>query len=292
MGLIGAAAVSGVASGLVYGMLAFSLVLLFKASGIPNFTQGNMATAGVFVVFLLATRSGLPLWLAMVAGLVATAGLGVAIYLGAMRPREQAGTLNLAIRTLAVYLVLFTGMNFLWSLGQPFTFPQFLPTGAATVAGVRLNALSLAAAAIAVLLGSGFWLFYRHTSLGLLMRGVADRPDIARLLGADARWLSALAWALAGAVALLVGLLTVPTALLSTDMMDNFFLYAFTAALLGGLTSLPGAFAGGIAVGVVSSVVSVLKGQELSIVAVFALLIATLLVRPNGLFGQDVADRL
>jgi branched-chain amino acid transport system permease protein len=292
MGLIGAAAVSGIASGLVYGMLAFSLVLLFKASGIPNFTQGNLATAGVFVVYLLATHAGLPLPLAMAAGLVATAGLGAVIYLAAIRPREEAGTLNLAVRTLAVYLVLFTGMNFLWSLGQPFTFPQFLPTASTSVAGVRLNALSVAAAVMAALLGTGFWLFYRHTSLGLLMRGVADRPEIARLLGADARRLSVLAWALAGCVALVVGLLTVPTALLSTDMMDNFFLYAFTAALLGGLTSLPGAFAGGIAVGVVSNVVTVLKGQELSIVAIFALLILTLLVRPNGLFGQDVAERL
>src|ERR1700716_1434254 len=98
MGLIGAAAVSGIASGLVYGMLAFSLVLLFKASGIPNFTQGNLATAGVFVVYLLATHAGLPLPLAMAAGLVATAGLGAVIYLAAIRPREEAGTLNLAVR--------------------------------------------------------------------------------------------------------------------------------------------------------------------------------------------------
>src|SRR5205823_6724537 len=128
--------------------------------------------------------------------------------------------------------------NFFWGLGQPFTFPRFLPSASITLAGVRLNALSLAAVAIALVLGTGFWLFYRHTSVGLLMRGVADQVDVARLLGADARRLSAVAWSLAGAVALIVGLLTVPTALLSTDMMDNFFLYAFTAALLGGITSL------------------------------------------------------
>jgi branched-chain amino acid transport system permease protein len=107
---------------------------------------------------------------------------------------------------------------------------------------------------------------------------------IARTLG--------LAWLLAGLVAVVVGLLTVPTALLSSDMMDSFFLYAFTAALLGGMTSLPGAFVGGVVVGVVSNVVTVLRGQEISIVAIFALLIAILLVRPDGLFGHGVVERL
>jgi branched-chain amino acid transport system permease protein len=292
VGLIGAAVVSGVAAGLVYGMLAFSLVLLFKASGIPNFTQGNMATFGVFVVYLLAIRLRLSLPLAMVAGLLATSALGLVIYLGAIRPRERADTLNLAVRTLAVYLVLFTTMNLFWSSGQPFTFPAFLPGWSVAAGGVRLSALPLVAAVIALLLGAGFWLFYRRTAWGLLMRGVADRPEVARLLGANTRFLSGLAWAMAGGVALVVGLLTVPGALLSTDMMDNFFLYAFTAALLGGLTSLSGAFVGGVAVGVVGSVVAVLKGEEYSIVAVFALLIVTLLVRPNGLFGQEVVERL
>jgi branched-chain amino acid transport system permease protein len=125
-----------------------------------------------------------------------------------------------------------------------------------------------------------------------LLRGIADRPEIARLLGADTRRLSALAWLLAGLVAVVVGLLTVPSALLSTDMMDNFLLYAFTAALLGGMTSLPGAFVGGVVVGVVSNVVTVFRGQEFSILAIFALLIVTLLVRPNGIFGHEVVERL
>ena len=97
---------------------------------------------------------------------------------------------------------------------------------------------------------------------------------------------------MAGLVAVVVGLLTVPSALLSTDMMDSFLLFAFTAALLGGITSLPGAFVGGVVVGVISNVVSVLRGQEFSIIAIFALLILTLLVRPNGLFGHEVAERL
>src|SRR5207249_4657421 len=104
-------------------------------------------------VYLLATRVGLSLPLAVAAGLAGTAGLGLVIYLGAIRPGEQAGTLNLAVRTLAVYLVLFTAMNFFWGLGQPFTFPRFLPSASITLAGVRLNALSLAAVAIALVLG-------------------------------------------------------------------------------------------------------------------------------------------
>lgn len=292
MGLVGAAAISGVAVGFVYGMLAFSIVLLFKASGIPNFAQGNIATFGTFIVYLLAARTGLPLPAAIALGFAGTAALGVAIYVGSMLPRGDAGTLNLAIRTLAVYLLLFAVMNLFWGVGQPFAFPRFLPDASVGVAGVSVSLLSMVTVAAAVVLGGAFWLLYNRTATGLLLRGIADRPEVARLLGADTARLSGLAWLLAGLVALVVGLLTVPTALLSSDMMDSFFLYAFTAALLGGMTSLPGAFAGGVVVGVVSNVVTVLRGQEISIVAVFALLIVILLVRPDGLFGHGVVERL
>lgn len=292
MGLVGAAAVSGVAVGFVYGMLAFSIVLLFKASGIPNFAQGNVATFGTFIVYLLAVRAGLPLAAALALGFAGTAALGVAIYAGGMLPRGEAGTLNLAIRTLAIYLLLFAVMNLFWGVGQPFAFPRLLPAASVAVAGTRVSLLSLATVGTAVVLGGAFWLLYNRTATGLLLRGIADRPETARLLGADTARLSGLAWLLAGLVALVVGLLTVPTALLSSDMMDSFFLYAFTAALLGGMTSLPGAFVGGVVVGVVSNVVTVLRGQEISIVAIFALLIAILLVRPDGLFGHGVVERL
>jgi branched-chain amino acid transport system permease protein len=292
MGLVGAAAISGVAVGFVYGMLAFSIVLLFKASGIPNFAQGNIATFGTFIVYLLAVRTGLPLPAAIVLGFVGTAALGLAIYVGSILPRGDAGTLNLAIRTLAVYLLLFAVMNLFWGVGQPFAFPRFLPAASVSVAGVSVSLLSMVTVAAAVVLGGAFWLLYNRTATGLLLRGIADRPEVARLLGADTARLSGLAWLLAGLVAVVVGLLTVPTALLSTDMMDSFFLYAFTAALLGGMTSLPGAFVGGVVVGVVSNVVTVLRGQEISILAIFGLLIVVLLVRPDGLFGHGVVERL
>jgi branched-chain amino acid transport system permease protein len=292
MGLVGAAAISGVAVGFVYGMLAFSIVLLFKASGIPNFAQGNIATFGTFIVYLLAARTGVPLPAAVLLGFVGTAALGVVIYLGGILPRGDAGTLNLAIRTLAVYLLLFAVMNLFWGVGQPFAFPRFVPDTSVSVAGVSVSLLSMVTVAAAVVLGGAFWLLYNRTATGLLLRGIADRPEVARLLGADIARLSGLAWLLAGLVAVVVGLLTVPTALLSSDMMDSFFLYAFTAALLGGMTSLPGAFVGGVVVGVVSNVVTVLRGQEISIVAIFGLLIVVLLVRPDGLFGHGVVERL
>ena len=292
MGLVGAAAISGVAVGFIYGMLAFSIVLLFKASGIPNFAQGNIATFGTFIVYLLAARAGMPLPVAIALGFLGTAALGVVIYVGGILPRGEAGTLNLAIRTLAIYLLLFAVMNLFWGVGQPFAFPRFLPDASTVVGGVSVSLLSVVTVAAAVLLAAGFWLLYNRTATGLLLRGIADRPEVARLLGADTARLSGLAWLLAGLVAVVVGLLTVPTALLSSDMMDSFFLYAFTAALLGGMTSLPGAFVGGVVVGVVSNVVTVLRGQEISILAIFALLIVILLVRPDGLFGHGVVERL
>src|SRR5438552_2433235 len=123
MSLVGGAAVSGVAAGFVYEMLAFSIVLLFKANGIPNFTQNNIATFGTFIIYLLAVRAHIPLTAAVMLGFVGTAGLAMVIYLSAMLPQGEAKTLNLTIRTLAVNLLLFTIMNLFWRQSQPFAFP-------------------------------------------------------------------------------------------------------------------------------------------------------------------------
>jgi branched-chain amino acid transport system permease protein len=286
MSLLIASAISGVAVGLLYGLLAFSIVFLYKTTGVANFAMGNMATFATFVVFHLMGP-----W-AAVAGLGAAALLGLAIYGLALRFNDDAGVLNLVMRTLAIYLFLFAVMNRFWAAGQPFAFPALLPEGSIEVSGIAVAKSSIGILLIAGLLSVVFYTLFTRTSLGVQFMGMAERPEIARLLGVRTRLLAAVAWAISGVIALIVGVLVAPTALLSSEMMDHFLLFAFTAAIVGGLNSLFGALVGGIVVGCVSNITIVYASQDASIFAVFLLLVAVLLVRPDGLFGTAVVHRL
>ena len=198
----------------------------------------------------------------------------------------------MVVRTLAVYLLLFAVMNRYWAIGQPFAFPSLMPSGSLAIGDAAIPERSIGIIALALLLSVCLLFFFRRTALGLQYLGMAERPDIARLLGVRTRLLTALAWAISGAIALIVGLMVAPTALLSSDMMDLFLLFAFTAAILGGLTSLAGAFIGGVRVGCITNLTAVYAGQDAALYGVFALLVAVLLVRPDGLFGTPAAVRL
>jgi branched-chain amino acid transport system permease protein len=289
MTLLIASVISGIAVGLLYGLLAFSIVFLYKTTGVANFAMGNMATFAAFVVFHLLGPLGGG---AMVAGLAGAALLGLAIYGLALRLNDRAGLLNAVMRTLAIYLFLAALMNRFWAEGQPFTFPSLLPKGSFELGGVTVAWASLAILGIAGLLSLCFVLLFTRTSLGVQFLGLAERPDVARLLGVRTRRLSALAWMISGVIAMVVGVLVAPMALLSSDMMEHFLLFAFTAAIVGGLNSLSGAFVGGIVVGCVSNISIVYLGQDAALFAVFLLLVGVLLARPDGLFGTAVVHRL
>ena len=196
------------------------------------------------------------------------------------------------MRTLAIYLLLFAVMNRYWSGGQPFAFPSLMPTGSLDVGGIGIPERSLGIIVLALALDACLVLFFRKTMLGLLFLGIAERPDIARLLGVRTRRLTAIAWTISGAIALVVGLMVAPTSLLSSDMMDLFLLFAFTSAILGGLTSLEGAFVGGVTDRCITNLTVVYIGPDAANVAVFILLVGVLLVKPDGLFGVPAAARL
>jgi branched-chain amino acid transport system permease protein len=142
------------------------------------------------------------------------------------------------------------------------------------------------------LLAIGLWLFFRYTSTGLLMRAMAERPDVAILLGVRQVRLTAVAWALGAVVSLIVGVMAAPTALLNTEMMDLYLLYSFTGVIIGGMRSFPGCVVGGICVGIVNNVAAAVFDPQVGIEMVFVLLAITLVIRPHGIFGSEVAERL
>ena len=284
--------VSGLTIGAMYGLFACGTVVLYKATGLVNFALGALATVATFIVWQLMTRQGWPMWSAALTGIATAAGLGVLCYLLVIRPRDGSERTNLLMRTLALSLLLQAILTSSWGQGQPFTFPSPVPADGLQFGAVHLPGHLLAALGLAALTGGAFWFLFARTRIGLLMRAVADSSEVAGLLGVRTRVVAATAWALSTVVAYGIGLLTAPTLLLSTHMLDSFLLFAFTAVVVGGLTSFAGGFLAGIAIGLLSTVMSVYAGPEWSVVSVFALLLATLLVRPAGMLGQLSTERL
>lgn len=283
---------TGVVTGLLYGMLGFAIVVLFKMTGVPNFAAGSLATLGAAAVFELSVRHHVNLALAIVVAMIFLAVAGTVTYAVVMRYRDTAGVPNLTVRTLGLYLLLFALTDKVLGEGQPFTFPQLFPVRAVSLGPVRVPVYGIGVLAIAAALTAGFACLFAFSRPGLLLRGVAADRETARLLGANVRRLEAASWALTTVLAGVVGILAAPSTLVSAGMMDESLLYVFAAVVIGGLTSLGGAFAGGVTVGVVQGFVHYYGNADLSLLAVFGLFLLTLLVRPHGLFGEPALERL
>jgi branched-chain amino acid transport system permease protein len=281
--------VSGIPLGILFGLLALAAMVLYRATGVANFAQGMVATAVTFVVYFLAVRDGLPLAAAAGIGLVAAAVFGVALYAVVMRVNDRASTLNLTARTLGLYLLLYSLLNATWSVGGPFRFPALVGGEGLRLSGLTISPTSIVALGAAVALALVLGLYFKYTRTGLHMRGAAERPDIARLLGVNTRLLAAAAWALATVVSLVLGILAAPTELLSADMMDSFLLYGFSAAIMAGWTNLPGGFAIGVLLGVVVNVTTYYAGPDVATGTVFAFVLIVLALRPDGVFSSTAA---
>src|SRR5258708_7239914 len=292
MALLLAAAISGSGVGLLYGVLSLSIVLLFKARGVANFAQGNMGTFAVIAVYMLTQqgqRLGFPAGLA--AGVLIAAGVGLAFYIAVIRPRSDAGVLALTTRTLALYVLLIAITSFFWGANQPFRFPSVFPEGSISIGGVYVTYQTMGNAGIFLVLSASGWIFFKYTTTGTLMQAMSEQPEIARLLGVPTRLLTALAWVVASIVSFIVATLAAPSTLLTTERMGPFLLYAFTGALIGGLTSFPGCIIGSLLVGVVSNVGNTKFDPQIATLMVFGLLVFAQAVRPHGLLGHHVEER-
>lgn len=292
MSLLIPALVSGVSVGVLYGLLGFSIVTLYKASATLSFAQPTIGMFTVFIAYFWYARLGLPPLAAVGLGLVSAGVLGVLIYFVAMHHNDNAGPANRAFRTLAIYSLLLALATAEFSSGQPFEFPIPIPTGNVVMAGVSIPVLAFVTLAVAIVLCGLMLLFFTKTRYGLLFRAVADDREVAHLLGIPARRITALVWVAGTVIACIVGLLTVPTAFVSTNTLANYAVYALAGVFLGGLTAWTGTFIGGIILGIVSNVALVYLSNEIAIGVVFLILLAVLAVRPQGLLGTKTATRV
>lgn len=282
--------VLGVATGAIYGLVAVGIVLVYKASRVLNFAQAEFGTFALYLTWFLADRREVMPWGA--AALVAVAAmtmLGVVFERFIVRPMGDAPKLSLSVATIGVLFLLFGIEILVWSTSPQLVSQPIGGTGI-EVFGFFLSPMHLLALAILAVLGVGLGLTVSRTRFGLGLLAVAEDPETARLMGVPYHRVSAFTWGAAGALGAIAGLLIGPLQGVfgPLSVTTSAFVRGLAAALLGGLTSLPGAFVGGIAVGVIEAQLVTNFGSVLGIgsFGVLVVILLVLLLRPRGLFGR------
>jgi len=285
--------VSGVAIGGIFASLALALVLIYNAMGLVNFAQGEMAMFATFVAYALINR-GMSYWIALPITLVLAFGGGIAIQRLVIKPVERAPVLTLVIITLGLATLINGFAGFIFGY-VPRSFPSPFSSDSVDVLGVFVSYRDLGVIAVSGLVLLGVYLLLRRTTVGLTMRAAAHHPEASRLLGVQVSWMLALGWGLASAVGAVSGIMVAPILLLEPNMMQSIIIYAFAAAVLGGIESPLGAVIGGLIVGITVNLAGAYLpgvGGDLQLAVGLAIIIAVLVLRPNGLFGRAAIRRV
>lgn len=282
-------AFSGLSVGSIYALVALALVIPFKASGVLNFAQGEFVTLGAYAA-LVFLGLGLPYPLAALATLATAALVGAVMERVLIRPIIQAPEFTLVIATFAAGILIRAAIRLHW---QDNTFALDAPyAGAALRLGsVRLNPAFLVVIGCTAVLVAGLVAFFGYSRQGKAMRAVALNQTAARLMGINVGSVFSSAWALAGAIGALAGLLLAPVIGINPEM-GNLILKALVAAVIGGFTSIGGAVAGGLLLGLLETFAGAQFGATFKNIVPFGVLIAVLLLRPQGLFGRADIHRV
>jgi branched-chain amino acid transport system permease protein len=285
---------TGLSDGAIYGSLALALVLIYKATEVINFAQGEMAMFTTYIAWALMDHGAAWAWRAFGATLVIAFVGGALIQTVVIRPLERASVLTVVMATIALLVILNGLAAWIWSPQLQF-FPSPFPTTSWVIGGVHISKQDVGTFGVVLACLVVLWLFFRFTKLGLAMRAGALNPSAARLVGVRTSWLLALGWGFAAALGAVSGMMVAPTVFLTPNMMQAVLIYAFAAAVLGGLESPVGAVAGGIGLGVMLNMLGTYVHpvtSELRLPVALLILLIVLLVKPAGLYGRVVVSRV
>ncbi|TYR33425.1 branched-chain amino acid ABC transporter permease [Mesorhizobium microcysteis] len=284
--------ISGVSIGCVYALIALGFVLIYKATETVNFAIGELMMIGAFLGFTFIVIWSLPLWLAAIIAISATALLAAMLERVFLRPMVGEPAFAILVVTIGLGFCLRAAALMVpeWSSE---TVRIFTPLSGSVV---RLGPIVISADHAAVIVATalivtGFFVFFKRTRMGLAMQAVSQSQLAATYMGVRTRSVSTLAWLLAGAITAVAGLLLAPIAFIHVNM-GVLGLKAIPAAIIGGFSSLPGAIVGGILLGVCESLAGFYLPAGFSEVAAYILVLVVLTIRPEGLFGETIHKRV
>jgi branched-chain amino acid transport system permease protein len=285
--------VSGLAAGAVYSSLALALVLIYRATHVVNFAQGEMATFTTYIAWSLMDR-GVDYWPAFALTLAIAFAGGVAVERTVIRPVEHRPEIVIVIVTIGLLIALNGLTGWIWG-AETKAFESPFPNETFEIAGVTISVRDLGTFAVCLGTVLVLWAFFRFTTLGLALRASAVNPGASRLLGVRVGWMLAIGWGFAAVLGAVAGMMAAPTVFLDPNMMILLLIYGFAAAVLGGIDSPVGAVVGGLLIGVIVNLLGAyvdFVGSALRLPTALAVLLVVLLIRPQGLFGHLAVRRV
>jgi branched-chain amino acid transport system permease protein len=274
---------SGLATGGIYASLALALVMIYQATHLVNFAQGEMAMFATYLAWTLM-QAGVPYWGAFFITVAAAFVGGVLLERIVIQPVENGPILSVVIVFIGLLVIFNSVAGWIYSYTiRPFPspFPEQALFGNSYVGPHELGSTLVTLTVLLLVFA-----FFRYTPLGLAMRAAAQNPVSSRLVGVRVGWMLALGWGLASAIGAVAGIMVAPLVFLEPNMMGGILLYAFAGALLGGIDSPGGAVLGGFLVGVLENVVGMYLGAEVKLTVALVVIVTVLVLKPSGLLGK------
>jgi branched-chain amino acid transport system permease protein len=282
---------SGIASGSVFAILALSLVMVYRSTSILNFGQGEMALFSTFIAWSFLTT--MDFWPAFALSLLVAAVMGAALERFVLRHVEEAPVLNAVIVTLGLFTIFSSLSLTVWGpLGKSFGPFSVFKGSAVDIGPASIGRPYVGILIAAVIVMALLFLLFTQTKVGLAMRAVAQNRLASRLVGIKVGQILSIGWGLSAALGAVAGILVAQTAALQLDLMFNVLLFAFAAAVLGGLDSPVGAIVGGLAIGVIKNMAGTYIDPSVDVTVAFLVIVLVLMIRPTGIFGRQVLKRV
>lgn len=281
--------VAGLATGCIYGLIGLALVVVHRSTHHINFAQGEMAMFSTYGAWALI-QAGLSFWWTFVVVLALSFATAALLEKAVIRRLQRAGPVATVSAFIGLLMIVHSMAGYIWGHDVrqfPSPFPDL------SIAGGLISGHQIGVAAVTVALLTVLWAFFRFTRIGLAMKASVQNPESALLSGISTASMYALGWGLAAAIGAAAGMLIAPQLYLDTHMMSGVLIYGLAAALLGGIDSPPGAVLGGLLVGVAENLLGAyVTGTELKLTVALFLIVAVLMLRPQGLIGRKSAMRV
>lgn len=283
------ALVSGIASGSVYGLMGLGLVIIFRSTDVVNFALAAMATMAVYVGLSLF-ETGLPVILALVGAIVFGAVASIGIREVVLRPLGEGRLFAALVTTMGLGIIIEHAVGEIWGT-QPRRFPKIIE-GSVPIGGYQLQNQDLLIVVTAGIAMTAVAYLFTRTPIGVAMRAAAESQDIARILGVNPQKIARVAWGLGISLGVLGAFLIVPKTGLAPTVLAAALFRAFAGIFLGGLNSMVGAVVGGLTIGVMDNIAAMYISASYRDTFVFAVAVAILLIRPQGMFGRATFERV
>jgi len=283
--------VSGIAVGSSYALMGLAMVIIYKTSEVLNFAQGEMALISTFLTYMVLETHGFPFYVAFPGALVFAAFLGAFLEFTVLRRAKEPTVLGMIIITLGLEMILMGLVS--WKFGaDPKTLPFPIPAYSSVMIGdVFFSSLELLTLAVALIVMVILFLFLRYSKLGVAMKATQQNATAARLMGIRTNRILMFTWAISSVVGCLAGLLIAPT-IMQPYMMWDPLLKGFAAAVMGGMTSLPGAVFGAYILGIIENLFGGYVSIEFKSVVAFVIIVLVLCVKPSGLFARHYVKKV